>query len=138
MYNRVLNEAMDEIERVNLSKVSEAIELLNSKALKIILKSQKIITDACEMGRFFICAFSLYFQSRILTHLWCSAIGVINLKAILHQHARGVIIIEIVHFVTPLPIIALNVRVFKKFLPLSVRNKIFENMNGENSYAHLL
>ena len=42
----------EKIEKVNNVEVSEATKLPNSKALKIIMKSQKMVTDACERGGF--------------------------------------------------------------------------------------
>ena len=47
----------EKIEKVNNFKVSQATKLPNSKAIKIIMKSQKMVTDACERG---LLVFSVY------------------------------------------------------------------------------
>ena len=63
VYNREINEIIDEIERDDPLKVSEAIQLPKSKALKIIMRSQKMVTDASERGLFL---FDLYIFQNIL------------------------------------------------------------------------
>ena len=54
VYNGEINEVKGEIENVNILKVSEAIKLPISKPLKVIIKSQKVVTDACENVSIFV------------------------------------------------------------------------------------
>ena len=61
IYDRDINEIKEEIEKVNNLKVCDAFKLPNSKALKVILKSQKMVTDACERG---LSLFDLYISPR--------------------------------------------------------------------------
>ena len=63
VYDRDVSEIREEIERVNNLKVCEAFKLPNFKALKVVLKSQKMVTDACEKGLFL---FNLYISPRFL------------------------------------------------------------------------